>query len=191
MRCAPGALEEPMSALRRYLSPSGSGLLVALACSPALVVACAGAENQDVLVKGAASSSGNTTPGTSSGSSGKTSSGGTSSSGSSGDCPGEEEPNDHREEATKLAPLLCGTVSGQDKRDFVTFSLKESTQSMSIRFDGSVRLKVEIDGYSVATLTPQNAGAVPFVMGAIYMIEIESLTGSDNPVDWRIEVIEE
>ncbi len=61
---------------------------------------------------------------------------------------------------------------------------------MSLRFEGSVRLKVEIDGKEAATLTPSNAGAVPFAMNSVYTIEVESLTDSDRPIDWLVEVIE-
>ena len=178
------------------LHPSFVGAGALLAAGALLIASgCAGAEDQDVLLQGGASSSG-TTPG-SSGTSGaasssgnNSSSGNSSSSGSTPGCTRETEPNDSREEANTLAPQLCGTLSGRDRRDFLTFRLKETTRSMSLRFEGSVRLKVEIDGKEAATLTPSNAGAVPFAMNSVYTIEVESLTDSDRPIDWLVEVIE-
>lgn len=185
-----------MSALRRYLASRLSIMCV----SCALVVACSGAETQDV-VSGAASSGGTsgTSPNTntSSGSppttgdaSPDTTSGGPSGSGDSGACAGESEPNDSPGTANTLAPKLCGNVSKDDPKDFVTFSLKPTTKHMSIHFGGSVRLRVAINGDYVATITLQNADPVNVVPNAVYTIEIEAVGPSNRSVDWTLELVE-
>jgi hypothetical protein len=163
-----------MSALHR------SFVLTALALA---AVACSGAETQDVLAQpnGAASSSG-----------GGSSGGGSSGGGSSGDgrCTPEQEPNDHKDQANVLDPARCGTLSRDDKRDFLTFQLKPTTKTLKLNFTGRIRLKVDVPGGGTVNLTPDNAGAVPFVMGAPYLIEVTALNDPGNEVPWRVEVVE-
>lgn len=163
--------------------------------------ACSGAEAQDVLVSSGASSSGASSSGASSGgaSSGGASSGGASSSGASGtasssggnpSCEPEVEPNDKKDEANELRPARCGTLSKDDKKDYLTFRLKPDTKQLSINFTGRVRLRVDVDGEKTTELTPESAGAVPFVTDEDYIIEVTSLTDSSADVSWRVEVIE-
>lgn len=179
-------LEKPM--LHRHVAVA----LIPLTCAG--LVACSGAEAQDVL-SGAASSSG--TSGTTPGSSGSTSSGGTSGTTSGGtakvpgDCVQEQEPNDTRATANVLAPARCGTLNQQDQKDLLTFQLQPSSKTMSINFSGRIRLKVEIPGKDTVELTPDSAGLVPFVRGAKYMIEVTALTSSSTDVPWRVAIVEQ
>ena len=174
---------------------------VALTCTGALATACSGAEAPDVLVgasgSSASSSSGSTgntsgstgSSGTTSGSAGT--SGGTSgTSGGNGTCQPEEEPNDDKDEANTLAPARCGTLSGRRDREFLTFRLKPDTKQMSINFTGRIRLRVDVDGRDTTELTPDNAGIVPFVPEADYLIEVRALTDSNADLAWRVEVVE-
>lgn len=61
---------------------------------------------------------------------------------------------------------------------------------MSINFTGRIRLRVDVDGRDTTELTPDNAGIVPFVMGADYVIEVTPLTDSSDDLNWRVEVVE-
>ncbi|MBX3218406.1 MAG: hypothetical protein KF850_40750, partial [Labilithrix sp.] len=87
-------------------------------------------------------------------------------------------------------PARCGTLSKDDKKDYLTFRLKPDTKQLSINFTGRVRLRVDVDGEKTTELTPESAGAVPFVTDEDYIIEVTSLTDSSADVSWRVEVIE-
>lgn|GEM_PF-2136460 len=170
---------------------------VTLTCTGVLATACSGAETQDVLAGSGASST--SASSSSSGSSGASSSSGTTSSGTSGTsgtsggtatCTEEEEPNDDEDEANTLAPSRCGTLSDREDREFLTFQLKPDTRSMSINFTGRVQLRVDVPGHDTTVLTPEKAEKVPFVIGADYLVEVRSLTDSNAPVKWRVELVE-
>jgi hypothetical protein len=135
------------------------------------------------------SSSGSNPDDNASSSSGSSGTSGTSSSGGT-TCEPEEEPNDNKDEANVLARARCGTLSREDRRDFLTFRLKPSTKSMSINFTGRVRLRVDVDGEGTTELTPDSAGIVPFVMNEDYLIEVAPLTDSSSKIDWRVELVE-
>ena len=174
--------------------PSILYVAVLLTCTGVLATACSGAETQDVLVGSSASSTSSSSSsgssGTSSSSSGTTSSGTSGTSGSTDTCPEEEEPNDDKDEANVLAPVRCGTLSDRRDREFLTFQLEPDTESMSINFTGRVRLRVDVPGHDTTELTPDNSEKVPFVIGADYLVEVRSLTDSNAPVKWRVELVE-
>jgi hypothetical protein len=165
-----------------------------------LATACSGADTQDVLV-GQASSSGTTITGTSgspgssgtgtSGNPGGTSGnpGGTSGDLGGGSCPPETEPNDTPAQANVLNPQLCGSVSHADQKDYLTFTIKGGTKTLSLNFKGGVRLRVTIDT-KIIELTPDNAGVVPFVLGKPYLVEVTALIDSATPTPWQVTVIE-
>src|SRR5262249_43231417 len=108
-----------------------------------LVVACGGADNQDVL----ASSAGGTSASGSSGSSGAASSGGVSTDGGA-PCTHEEESNDTDREANELAPSRCGMISTPNDVDVLTCRLDPLTRRMSPQFQGRVTLTVVVEGKS-------------------------------------------
>ena len=171
---------------------------LSLTCTWVLASGCSGAETQDVLSgasSASASSSGASSgsagsSGASSGTSGTSGSSSGTSSGGGTTCVQEEEPNDQERLANVLSPARCGTLSRRDQKDFLTFRLKESTKTMSINFTGRIRLRVDVDGRDTTELTPDNAGIVPFVMGADYVIEVTPLTDSSDDLNWRVEVVE-
>jgi hypothetical protein len=174
-----------------------SGLLLASATS--LSVGCAGAETQDVLSRdtsgqAATSSSGNASSSGNGSSSGDTTSGGTSGDTSSGSpigtCNQEKEPNDDRSEANRLAPALCGTVSSEDRRDFLTFRLQASTRRLALRFSGQVRLRVEVGNEKIELTTADSQTPVPFVMNQDYSIEVEPLIDLSGEIPWQVKVEE-
>lgn len=153
--------------------PSSHYVALSLLCVAALTTACSGAEPQDVLLGPSGSSSSSDASGTTSA------------------CPSEQEPNDDEDAANVLAPLLCGTLSGRGDRDHLTFRLKPDTRSMTIRFTGRVRLRVDVAGHDTTELTPDNSShQLPFVLGEDYIIEIRSLTKSDADATWRVEIVE-
>jgi hypothetical protein len=173
-------------------------------CAPVLLLlsgllGCAGAKDQDVLgsSSGTTSSSGGTTSssgGTTSSSGGTTSSSGgtTSSSGGTLDagtpCVQEAEPNDSEDQANLLAPSRCGTISTANDVDFLTFTLKPTTQTLSLRYDGKVTLKVSVSGANTVVLGGGGSQTVPFVRGQPYFVEIQALDKSRPP--WRVDLIE-
>ncbi|MBX3208946.1 MAG: hypothetical protein KF764_28195 [Labilithrix sp.] len=173
----------------RSSRPLGLYLAASLGWVGLLLSGCSGAEAQDVL--GGASSSGASSSGASSSGASSGTSGAAGSSGANGNnCESEVEPNDKKGEANVLRPARCGSVSGDDEKDFLTFRLKPDTKTMSINFTGRVRLRVDVKGRDTVELTPESAGIVPFVTGEDYMIEVTSLTDSDAEVKWRVEVVE-
>ena len=166
---------------------------LSLTCTGVLASACSGAETQDVLLgasgSSTSSSSSSSSSGGSNGSSGTTSSSGTSGASGSGSCPREQEPNDDKDEPNALTPLLCGTLSGKSDREFLTFRLEPTAKTLAINFTGRIRLRVDVAGHDTTELTPDNAGKVPFVSGADYLIEVRSLTESNNDLEWRVEIV--
>jgi hypothetical protein len=148
------------------------------------LVSCSGAEPQDVLAspRGAAASS-------SSGGASSSTGGASSSNGGSTACAPEVEPNDSQETANDLAPERCGTLSPEDKRDYLRFTLKPTTQTLSLNFSGAIRLKVDAPNGDKVELTPENAKPVPFVRGGPYFIAVTALNNNAN-VNWRVEVVE-
>jgi hypothetical protein len=175
-------------------------VLVTAAAGLALVVACSGAAKQDVLQGATDQSSGGTsgTSGTSgasgtSGTSGTSGASGTSgTSGTSGNdagaCPTEVEPNDHQAQANLLAPTRCGTIGTPNDTDFLTFTLKESTTKMQVKFDGRVTLTITVDGSTVILGAGGNQN-VPFVQGKPYVVQVNALEQKATPA-WRVDLIE-
>ena len=170
---------------------------VALTCTAALATGCSGAEQQDVLLGASgSSSSGSSSESSSSGdnasSSGGSSSGtsGTTSSSGGTECQEESEPNDSKEEANTLVGCATGTLSTEDRKDFLTFRLSPQTKSMSLNFKGQVRLRVSVEGEGTTELTPQTKVAVPFVLDQDYVVEVTQFTDSKADVTWRVEVVE-
>jgi hypothetical protein len=88
-----------------------------------------------------------------------------------------------------LAPARCGTITAADPVDFLTFRLQATTKQMSINFNGQVRLHVTVGGRAPVDLTPQNAGAVPFVLGQTYLIQVSALTPGST-VSYRVAIVE-
>jgi hypothetical protein len=160
------------------------------------LLACGGSDSQDVL-------SSSTTAGTSSGTSGTSGTSGSSgtsgtpgTSGTSGnpappnECTPEQEPNNLPEQANELAPTRCGTLSGADKVEYLTFRLKSSTKSLQLTFSGRVKLRVSVRGAETIELTPDKPVAVPFVRGEQYLIEVTRLADGASDEPWRVTVIE-
>ncbi|MDF2691830.1 MAG: hypothetical protein K0S65_213 [Labilithrix sp.] len=170
-------------------------LAVSLTCTAALATGCSGAEQQDVLLGASGSSSSgssgddnaSSSSGDPSGSSGT--SGPASSSGDS-ECQAESEPNDSKDEANTLEGCAIGTLSTEDRKDFLTFRLSPQTKAMSLNFKGQVRLRVTVEGQGTTELTPQTKASVPFVLDQDYMVEIAPFTDSKADVTWRVEVVE-
>ena len=85
--------------------------------------------------------------------------------------------------------MLCGTLSGKGDREFLTFRLEPSAKTLAINFTGRIRLRVDVPGHDTTELTPDKAGKVPFVTGADYLIEVRSLSDSNNDLEWRVEIV--
>jgi len=153
--------------------------LIALALG--LVAACAGPKEQDVL---------NGTP--SLASDNGTTSGGTTSGGTTTPTCGsaEDEPNDDEYHANKIDGTICGTISPQGDTDWLTFTLKPSTQSLALQFSGSVRLRVMVEGHGTTELTPNSAGAVPFVKNKPYYVQVAAFKDSQSSQVWQVTVVE-
>lgn len=161
-------------------------LALCLTCTSGVVAGCAGAKTQEVLLQAQAGTDddpgGNGTP-----------NGGATDSGTAGDSPAactpEEEPNDDRDEANTLAPSLCGSLSEDDGKDFLTFRLKPDTTNISITLTGRVRLRVSVPGEATVELTPDSSEDIPFVMDEDYVIEVTALN-SRSTVSWRVDLVE-
>jgi hypothetical protein len=160
-------------------------------------VACSGSSTQDVLqatsgngASGGTSGTSGGTSGTSGGTSG-TSGGtsGTSGSADSGVCTPEQEPNNTAATANVLAPVRCGNIDTPQDVDFLTFTLQPTTRSMRIKFDGKVKLTVNVEGNPAVVLTTGTDVAVPFVMGKPYYVEVQPAQGGSN-ISWRVELVE-
>lgn len=164
-------------------------LALPLTCTGVLVTGCSGAETQDVL---AATASGDETdPGTDPSTDGTKTKADAGKNPTPDDCTPEEEPNDNQNEANKLAPERCGTLSSDDQKDFLTFRLKSSTKSMSVTLTGRVRLRISVRGKPTTELTPDTTTEIPFVDDADYYVEVTALNAGGKDVPWRVAVIEQ
>lgn len=105
-------------------------------------------------------------------------------------CEQEAEPNDTPERANDLAPARCGTVGKRDRRDYLTFRVKPTTNTLSLRFSGQVRLIVEVEGAKDTELVPDEDAEIPFVDDADYLVEVRPLKDAETPITWRVEVVE-
>ena len=152
------------------------------------LVACSGAENQDVL-GGSSTASGGTSSGSSGGSSGSSGSSGTPQPIDTTNCTPEQEKNDGREAANVIDKSRCGELTLNDQVDFMVFRLKPTTKEMKLTFKGGVRLKIEIEGRDAIELTPTSNVSVPFVMGKAYYIEVRAIEKQAS-TPWRIDVLE-
>ncbi|MCA9584867.1 MAG: hypothetical protein KC657_05885 [Myxococcales bacterium] len=188
-----------MTSLRVTLVLSLGTVLASLACGGAATQDVLGGESSSGASSSASSSSsGGTSGGTSSGAASSTSGApvdaGTTSSSSgavdAGACTPEEERNDNKGSANELVTSRCGTVreTDGDDSDFLTFTLKPTTTSMFITFDGNVTLKVDVDGRQSVTMTPTSKPPLPFVKGRPYVIQIQSANGAKQI--WRVNLNE-
>ncbi|MBS2014912.1 MAG: hypothetical protein JST00_18625 [Deltaproteobacteria bacterium] len=170
-------------------------------------IACAGATKQDVFDKdGAGASSSGTSGGTSgtSGTSGTTSgtSGTSGASGTSGTvtdagatdatttCTKEVEPNDARDEANPLVSSVCGEINVADGDvDLFTFTLKPSSKTLKITYEGKVTVRVEVQGNAFVL---GSGSDVPFVAGSPYFVQVKASSsgGGSKTVPYRVDVIE-
>jgi len=165
-------------------------LLVVAFASMCSLLACGGAESQDVLTASTATSGGG-----SSGAAGSSGTSGTSGTPSTSgtlpsDCPREDEPNDDAADANELDPVRCGTVSASDEVDFLTFKLKSSTKSLALTFTGRVRLRVTVKGQDAIEITPEKPLPVPFVRGEEYTVQVTRLTEGTSEEPWRVTLVE-
>jgi hypothetical protein len=148
--------------------------VLAMFCAFCAGSGCRGAEEQDVLEP--SRTAGNATGGEGAAPAATT------------PCASEIEPNDERDDATVLAPSLCGAIEPSNESDFLTFELAPTSTSIGITFTGEVELEVRVDGKSVKL----GAGAfppVPFVKGERYYIEIKALERGPR-VPWRVDLVE-
>jgi len=175
--------------VRSFAVPSSVflGGLVAL-------LACSGAEKQDVLSDqvGKATTS-STTSSTSSGSSGSTGTSGTSSTTSSGtappgECTQEEEDNDVPGQANDFVGAICGTLlENDDKTDFVRFEIPAGTTSTSISYTGSVRLRFTGPGAVDRELRPGEA--LELNVGTwLVQVRPEGGTNGSDSLPWQLNV---
>lgn len=104
-----------------------------------------------------------------------------------GKCPQESEPNDDRENANKLLSSLCGVLSPSSETDFLTFELPPGTKSMSLTYDGNVKMKVSVDGKDTVEISPASNPPIPFVVGKPYSIEVRAFSGGEK-VTWRVNL---
>ncbi len=144
----------------------------------ALTASCSGSDAQDVLGQGTAT-----------GTSDAGSSGGVDSGGS-GRCASESEPNEDRDHADALSGTFCGSIESRSDVDVLTFEIKATTKTMTIRFDGRVALSIDVEGQPTVTLGGGGTQAVPFVRGKPYFVTIKAAE-SAPPQAWRVELIEE
>lgn len=109
---------------------------------------------------------------------------------------GEHEPNDSAGEANSFQGSICGVIDpttasdagdGGVDTDFVTFTLKSTTQSFYVQFAGDVTLIITVDGQTV-TMTPTSFPSIPFVKGKPYIVQVKANTA--NKTYWRVSVFE-
>lgn len=157
-----------------------------------LLVACSGPETQSVL-NGTPGSASTTSGGNTSGddnASGGNSNGGNSNGGVAACDNPEDEPNDDEDEANKFSGTICGEIDPKGDEDWITFTLKPTTQTLSLQFSGRVRLRVRVEGRGTTELTPDGAGAVPFVRNTPYYVQVVAYTDSESSQAWSVTVVE-
>ncbi|MCW5817258.1 MAG: hypothetical protein KIT84_40045 [Labilithrix sp.] len=176
--------------MRRFAVPSAV-LLGALAT----LLACSGAEQQDVLssqIGSSASGSGGSTTSTS-GSSGATSSTSTSTSGTSGDPPGrcaadEQEDNDTPLTANEFTSSICGHLGefDNDDRDYLTFTIPLTATRTSFGFEGNVRVYLSGPGAIDREYRPDR-DEIQLLPGR-WQVRLEMRGGGNNGrrVEWRV-----
>jgi len=170
----------------------------------ATILACGGADPQDVLGPTATPTPSSTAT-ASGGTSGSSGSSGTSGSSGSNDipdvpavdagrpaCVDEREPNNGRDEANPLAVATCGVLKPESEADWLTFMLPTTATSLQIVFDGKVTLKVEIEDGPTVTLGSGTTVKVPVAKGRRYWVEIKSADGTKaDTVPWRVDLVVE
>lgn len=180
--------------MRRFAVPSA-----VLTAALAALLACSGAEPQDVL----SSQIGNAT---SSGASGQASSGtsgtsGTSSGGTSGTsgttsgappppsgCMQETEDNDSRLAANEFSGAICGHLGEDDNddEDHLTFTIPPGARSTSFGFEGNVR--VYLSGPGAEELEYRPGRDLNLRPGTWFVrLEIRGNNGGQR-VEWRVFV---
>ena len=189
--------------LRRHLGP------VVVSAAVLSVLACAGATKQDVFDKDGVGAS----SGTSGGTSGTSGTGGTSggTSGTSGGtfgtngtvtnagtadatttCTKEVEPNNVRGDANPLATSVCGEIVVADEDvDFFTFTLKPTSKTLRITYEGKVTVRVDVQGNAFVL---GSGSDVPFVANAPYFVQVKASSsgsgGGAKAVPYRVDVVE-
>ena len=120
-----------------------------------------------------------------------TTTGGTNTGGTTnGDCTSETEPNDKQNDANTIDGSICGSITPRGDTDWLTFTLKPTTQTLSLQFSGRVRLRVNVQGKGTTELTPDSAGQVPFVKNTPYYVQVAAFSDSDTAQPWTVTVVE-
>lgn len=107
-----------------------------------------------------------------------------------GTCSNEAEPNDNQNQANTITGSVCGSITPRGDTDWLTFTLKPSTQTLSLQFSGRVRLRVNVQGHGTTELTPDSAGAVPFVKNTPYYVQVAAFSDSEAALPWQVTVVE-
>lgn len=163
-----------------------------LAASLLALAACSGASDQDVLGASGASAGRNDGGSSPTPTSTATSAppiperdGGVDASEPS-TCERETERNDGRDQANELRLAMCGELSVEDDRDYLTFRAPEDATSLRISYEGDVQIEVELQRGGKVDLTGGNV-PVPLVRGDQYWLEIRPAKKS-GPIAWRVDL---
>lgn len=157
---------------------------------------CSGSETQDVLQTKASSSSSasDSSNSATNGSSGHTSApgpSGTSDAGTAETCTPEKEPNDTPQSANRIATTSCGSLSSNDKVDYLWFELAATTKTMSLNFTGDVRLSVMVKGHQPVELDPKTKADLPFVIGERYTVAVTPFNSAGGAgLSWTVTLVE-
>ena len=107
-----------------------------------------------------------------------------------GTCTNEDEPNDNQNQANTIVGSICGSITPRGDTDWLTFTLKSSTQELSLKFSGRVRLRVNVQGHGTTELTPDDALAVPFVKNTPYYVQVAAFSDTNSALPWQVTVVE-
>jgi hypothetical protein len=121
----------------------------------------------------------------------------------------ELEPNDTEATATPLDPdaasprSMCGVIfvdpdagadagdagdGGLAETDFLSFQLKQGTQTFYVQYAGDINVDVEIDGSAPITISGTTVPTLPFVRDQPYFVKVTSKDGKRQV--WRVSVFE-
>jgi hypothetical protein len=157
-----------------------------------ILVACSGADEQDVLAPpGGAASGTPSAGGAQTGGAPPTANGGGGGGGGgggAGSCPRENEKNDDAKSANELRTSICGELAPVSESDWLTFELDESVRSMRLTFEGDIRMRVSLEGRQPVEINPASYPEVPFVTGRPYLIEVRAFTGS-GAIPYRVNLV--
>lgn len=90
--------------------------------------------------------------------------------------------------ANELVDSVCGTLLPATELDYLTFKLPENAQSMSLTFEGDVKLRISVEGQNQVELSPTSNPPVPFAPGKDYIIRVSANTAGAVKVDWRVNL---